>query len=279
MPNTISEVFSRFPIIETDDLTMNHFPINQRGADAYYNFMNERDIFDEFSADRIPITKARAFQFVTFDFPAAFEQQKHIIWALFEKNTERIVGQRDLYIDSVHEPAVTQGYVTRNARNKGYQQQALNGVLTFLRSHGIEQCVANCSSKNSPAKHILEKFGFTCIYRTPQPQKGLLGYLGSRNERLKFILDINKQGDDFDLEAFGRTLAMLHRLYLAKVMGDDKEYPFIGFVLSLAHSPDFRKDTLTLFVQSGNRGHQRFEVIFKKWLRENLREAVHHYRE
>ena len=56
---------------------------------------------------------------------------------------------------------ITQGYIAREFRNRGYNQEVLLEVIRFLTSVNAEHLVFNCGLDNYPVVHIAQKLGFT----------------------------------------------------------------------------------------------------------------------
>jgi RimJ/RimL family protein N-acetyltransferase len=103
-----------------------------------------------------------AAQNIRFHYPKSFTERTDLTWAIKLKSASNaIIGLRDLFIDSSTEPVITQGYIAREFRNRGLNQEVLLEVIGFLSSANAERLVFNCGLDNDPVVHIAQKLGFT----------------------------------------------------------------------------------------------------------------------
>lgn len=149
-------LFSEFPMVETENLFLR--PFRKTDASRFEELINQDDISPEFDG---PVSPQNAQDYVTYSFPKAFIERKYITWAIELKNERKVIGLRDLYVDSPMDPVVTQGFIGKQFRDQGYHQEGLRACISLVRDSGFTDVIANCSQNNQVAKHILEKNGFS----------------------------------------------------------------------------------------------------------------------
>lgn len=172
----LDKVFSKFPNLETKNLKLEQF--SEFDIMAYYNMCQDPDYLHEFIPQGMRVSQMDAINTITLKYPQSFKERKDLTWAVILKGPmERIIGLRDLFIDSAYEPVVTQGFISREFRNKGYNQEVLVAVIDFLKSVGAENLIFNCGDDNYPVLHIADKLKFNDI--TPFQ-------MGMFNNRKKF---------------------------------------------------------------------------------------------
>lgn len=156
------KVFSKFPELETKHLKLKAF--SKFDFVAYYNMCQDPDYMREFIPEGMEVSPTDALNTITQKYTQSFLSKQDITWAIILKGSrERIIGLRDLFIDSPTAPVVTQGFISKEYRNCGYNQEVLNAVIDFLKSADAETLVFNCSADNDVVIHIAEKLGFKDI--------------------------------------------------------------------------------------------------------------------
>jgi len=174
------KIFSKFPVIETKNLILDQFTEND--ILSYYQMCQHPDYIMEFIPEGLILSFQDAIGTITQKYPQSFKARQDLTWVIVLKGSNPcIIGLRDLFIDSPYEPAVTQGFITVGHRNKGYNQEILKAVISFLKNANVEQLVFNCNANNEAVKHIAKKMKFQDITSI---QSQLLG------TRKKFILNL-----------------------------------------------------------------------------------------
>jgi RimJ/RimL family protein N-acetyltransferase len=156
------KVFSKFPNLETDSLKLQQF--SEFDVMAYYKMCQDPDYVREFIPEGMQVSQMDAINTITKKYPQGFRDRQDLTWAVILKGPmERIIGLRDLFIDSPYEPVVTQGFISKEHRNRGYNQEVLLAVKEFLKSVGADNLLFNCSADNQPVLHIANKLQFDDI--------------------------------------------------------------------------------------------------------------------
>jgi len=157
-----NKVFSKFPDLETENLKLEQF--SEFDVMAYYKMCQDPDYVREFIPQGMQVSQMDAINTITKKYPQSFKDRQDLTWAVILKEPmERIIGIRDLFIDTPYDPVVTQGFISREYRNKGYNQEVLLAVIKFLKSVGADHILFNCNSDNEPVLHIANKLQFDDI--------------------------------------------------------------------------------------------------------------------
>mgnify|MGYP003824978207 CR=1 FL=1 len=172
------KAFNCFPYLETENIILREF--KEQDIEEYFDFFRDQDICNEF--DRCN-SLDDSMKLIKYSFPRAFIERKYITWAIISKRNNELIGLRDCFIDSNNQPVVTQGLIKQSARGKGFHQEALNEVIKFLKDCKFSSIMANASSSNVTAIHVLKKFGFIEVEK--------MRYINSfqPKDRKKFILN------------------------------------------------------------------------------------------
>ncbi len=170
-------IFNSFPTFETPNLLLRE--LNIRDVEELFYISNQVDYMKEFFPPDMVMTKQNAFDSITIKYPEDFQNKMGFSWAIVLKRNMNVIGIRDVFIDSPHDPVVTQGYIKTDYRNYGYNQEVLLKLIEFLKFAESKQLDFNCSIFNNTVIHIAEKLGFTDI-STPQ----MLTVRGRRKFRL-----------------------------------------------------------------------------------------------
>ena len=177
-----NRIFSRFPELETKNLKLRQFTAFDIWA--YKDICHDLDFMNVFTKGR-KASDQEIINIITTKYPQTFNDKKDITWAIVLKGAEeKIIGLRDVFIDSPYKPVETQGFISKQYRNKGYHQEVLLEVIKFLRKANAEELVINCNKNNEQVKHIAKKLNFEEDFD--------MSMFGSLSNSIKFILDLQQ---------------------------------------------------------------------------------------
>jgi ribosomal-protein-alanine N-acetyltransferase len=154
-------IFNQFPRLETERLVLREF--QESDVRNFYNMCLHEDYIEEFCSEGTYISLEDAYNSITWKYKQSFNSKEDLTWAIVLKESGELIGSRDLFVDSPIAPIITQGYIAPNHRNKGYNQEVLACIISFLKQANAEELVINCSVNNQPVLHIAEKLGFDDI--------------------------------------------------------------------------------------------------------------------
>ena len=173
-------IFRQFPEIETERLKLRAF--QESDILDYYKMCLAEDYIELFCHNGTYVSEMDAYNTIMFKYPQSFDEQLDLTWAITLKENGILIGIRDLFIDSPTSPIETQGYIKAEHRNKGYNQEIINAIITFLRKTDADSLEFSCYSSNHPVIYIADKLDFTEITPFQMKMRGKNKYSFNLNK-------------------------------------------------------------------------------------------------
>ena len=107
----------------------------------------------------------QAEQFVfQYGHPVWYLKKQWLIWAIVEKETDRLIGSGGFKNWNGREEAEVGLDIIKDCWNKGYGQEALEAMLSFAFGKlGLKKVYAAMLSKNKKALHLVQRMGFQYV--------------------------------------------------------------------------------------------------------------------
>lgn len=157
-----SKLFDKFPELETERLWLKQVTVSD--IHELFFILNEDDscrIFNDGDKKTIQETYATIVDF----YPGLYQKKEAIVWGLFLKQTNKLIGIRMCYIDGIDKPVEIQGQILSQYRHQGYTFEAYVEIIKFLRTSAVDEIQGTCDRNNVQAIGLLLKLGFEKEYR------------------------------------------------------------------------------------------------------------------
>ena len=156
------KVFSRYPVLEGEKVRLRK--VTAQDIPEIFKMLDDKDIIEKYSL----IGRYHDIQQVANNFLFSpdinFENRTSILWAIEDKKASKIVGVRELFIDSPSKPVIVQGFIGREFRKKGFSKEAYTLIINFARHFGASGILANSSIENYAAIALMYSVGFSQNY-------------------------------------------------------------------------------------------------------------------
>lgn len=155
-------MFSEFPILEGEGIRLRK--VSSLDIPELFEMLNDKDIIQEYSAiGKYDNVNQVAVNFL-FSPEDNFKNETSLTWAIEEKKSARIIGIRELFIDTPERHVTVQGFIGKEFRKKGFSKESYNLIIDFLRNVGAIGIFANASLDNYSAIALLFSVGFRQNY-------------------------------------------------------------------------------------------------------------------
>jgi [ribosomal protein S5]-alanine N-acetyltransferase len=150
-------LFGNFPVLETQRLILK--PIEIDDCHLLLSINNDPDVVQKINYGKT-FDLNDTYETITNYYHRLFNERKGIVWGMYLKPNNNLIGLRMCFVDSFDEPVTIQGQILKLYRQMGLTLEAYIEIIKFLRKAEVEKIKANCDKDNIPAIGLLKKLGF-----------------------------------------------------------------------------------------------------------------------
>lgn len=188
----IDKIFQGFPILESENLILQLPEIEY--AKELYLLLEEPDIKSNYLHPKQKISSIEDIYEFIIAVHENFRNKQAITWIIIEKNSQKLIGMRDLYFDNQYVPVEGQGCITASSRRKGYASECYNLIFEYFKSFGVTKYSAKTNGNYLAPIKMMYNLGF----RTTDISFIHSGIFNQRQS--SYLLTFLKDLDEEDIE-------------------------------------------------------------------------------
>lgn len=157
----INILFSKFPVLETERLKLKQIEIDDH--ESLLSILNDPDVVSNINYGKT-FDSYDIYETIIDFYPNLFKTKKGIVWGMYLKPINKLIGLRMCFIDNPNEPVEIQGMILNEFRQNKLTLEAYIEIIKFLKKAQVEEINANCNLNNIQALGLLKKLGFEKVY-------------------------------------------------------------------------------------------------------------------